>query len=121
MLKFKIPMDTDTIFDFFSLVLSKLSAYFGSLDFSRIIDILQYNPQEPLLFSSGAFLFIFAGFMLVYFLLRKQFSSRLLFVTLFSYYFFYKSSGFYFALLALVTISDYLIARVIPRSNKAKL
>lgn len=121
MLKFKIPMDTDTIFDFFSFVLSKLSAYFGSLDFSRITDILQYNPQEPLLFSSGAFLFIFAGFMLVYFLLRKQFSSRLLFVTLFSYYFFYKSSGFYFALLALVTISDYLIARVIPRSNKAKL
>jgi alginate O-acetyltransferase algI len=44
-------------------------------------------------------------------LLRRHLQPRLLFVTLFSYYFYYKSSGFYFFLLAIVTVSDFLIAR----------
>ena len=77
----------------------------------RLISLLSYNPQEPLLFSSGLFLFLFLGFSFVYMLLRRHLQPRLLFVTLFSYYFYYKSSGFYFFLLAIVTVSDYLIAR----------
>ena len=77
----------------------------------RLISLLSYNPQEPLLFSSGLFLFLFLGFSFVYMLLRRHLQSRLLFVTLFSYYFYYKSSGFYFFLLAIVTVSDFLIAR----------
>ena len=48
-------------------------------------------------------------------LLRKKLTARLLFVTLFSYYFYYKSSGLYFLLLALVTVSDFYIARAISR------
>ena len=77
----------------------------------RLISLLSYNPQEPLLFSSGLFLFLFLGFSFVYMLLRRHLQPRLLFVTLFSYYFYYKSSGFYFFLLAIVTVSDFLIAR----------
>ena len=77
----------------------------------RLISLLSYNPQEPLLFSSGLFLFLFLGFSFVYMLLRRHLQPRLLFVTLFSYYFYYKSSGLYFFLLAIVTVSDYLIAR----------
>ena len=77
----------------------------------RLISLLSYNPQEPLLFSSGLFLFLFLGFSFVYMLLRRHLQPRLLFVTLFSYYFYYKSSGLYFFLLAIVTVSDFLIAR----------
>lgn len=77
----------------------------------RLIDLLTYNAKEPLIFSSGLFLFLFLGFSFVYMLLRHKLRSRLLFVTLFSYYFYYKSSGFYFFLLAVVTVSDFLIAR----------
>ncbi len=79
----------------------------------RILDQLVYNPEVPMLFSSGLFLFLFLGFSLVYFLLDRQRTLRLVFVTAFSYYFYYKSSGLYFALLALVTVSDYAIARCI--------
>lgn len=50
----------------------------------------------------------------------KTTTLRLLFVTAFSYYFYYKSSGCYFVLLAIVTVSDFLIARAIGKSN-AKL
>jgi len=76
---------------------------------------LTYQSDEPLIFSSSLFLFLFLGFTLVYALLEKKTTARLLFVTCFSYYFYYKSSGFYFFLLAVVTLSDYLIAGAIYR------
>ena len=83
-------------------------------------DILTYNPAEPMLFSSGLFLWLFAGFFCIYMLLQKRTTARLLFVLLFSYYFYYKSSGTYFFLLAIVTVSDYLIAHWMDKTeNKA--
>ena len=102
-------------------MIQDILSYFASIDFSKIVNILLYNPHEPLLFSSGAFLFIFLFFMLVYFCLRKKVDARLLFVTLFSYYFFYKSSGFYFFLLLIVTVSDFYIARCVARGKYPRL
>ena len=102
-------------------MIQDILSYFASIDFSKIVNILLYNPHEPLLFSSGAFLFIFLFFMLVYFCLRKKVDARLLFVTLFSYYFFYKSSGFYFFLLLIVTVSDFYIARRVARGKYPRL
>ena len=81
----------------------------------RLIHLLAYQPQEPLIFSSGLFLFLFLGFSFIYMLLQQRLNARLVFVTLFSYYFYYKSSGFYFWLLAVVTVSDFFIARGIQR------
>ena len=80
-------------------------------------DILTYNPAEPMLFSSGLFLWLFAGFFCIYMLLQKRTTARLLFVLLFSYYFYYKSSGTYFFLLAIVTVSDYLIAHWMDKTE----
>ena len=71
-----------------------------------------------MIFSSGIFLFLFLGFTLIYNSLGKADTLRILFVTLFSYYFYYKSSGFFFWLLALVTISDYFIARALEGVGK---
>ena len=82
---------------------------------TNLIHTLSYNPQEPMIFSSGTFLLLFLGFSLVYMLLQRKFNARLLFVTLFSYYFYYKSSGMYFFLLAVVTASDFYIAHAIDR------
>ena len=81
----------------------------------RIIELLTYHSDEPLIFSTGLFLVLFLGFTFIYMLLQRQLNLRLLFVTAFSYYFYYKSSGFYFGLLAVVTLSDYLIAKGIAR------
>ena len=87
----------------------------------KLIDILRYNPQEPMIFSSGLFLFLFLGFSFIYMLLQKRLNARVLFVTVFSYYFYYKSSGMYFILLAIVTTSDYFIARAIYRYKRKSL
>ena len=81
------------------------------IDFNRLRDVFVYDPQAPMIFSSGIFLWLFAAFILVYLLLQRRLTARLLFVTAFSYYFYYKSSGTYFFLLALVTASDFFIAR----------
>ena len=85
------------------------------IDFSRFIEQLLYQPNSPMIFSSGIFLFLFLGFTFIYSLLGKADTLRILFVTLFSYYFYYKSSGFFFWLLALVTVSDYFIAKAIAK------
>ena len=62
---------------------------------SQIEEQLVYNPQAPMIFSSGVFLWLFAAFIVVYLLLQRKATARLLFVTAFSYYFYYKSSGIY--------------------------
>ena len=77
----------------------------------RLLNLLAYNPQSPIIFSSGLFLWLFAFFMLVYVALRHKYTARVVFVILFSYYFYYKSSGNYFFLLALVTCADFYLAR----------
>lgn len=87
------------------------------IDWDKLVQVLTYNPKQPMIFSSGVFLFLFLGFTLVYMLLQRKTTARLLFVTLFSYYFYYKSSGIYFFLLGVVTVSDFLLARIMERTE----
>ena len=77
----------------------------------RIQSLLTYDPAAPLIFSSGLFLFLFAAFLLVYHGLRNTTLPRLIYVILFSLYFYYKSSGLYFLLLLFAATSDFWIAR----------
>lgn len=87
------------------------------IDWKKLTDVLTYDPQQPIIFSSGLFLWLFLGFSLIYLLLQRKTTARLLFVSLFSYYFYYKSSGFYFFLLGIVTVSDFLLARWMYRTE----
>ena len=82
------------------------------IDWGKVLSVLAYDPKQPMIFSSGFFLWLFLGFSFVYMLLQKRMTARLLFVTAFSYYFYYKSSGIYFFLLGIVTVSDFCLARV---------
>jgi len=90
------------------------------IDLSRIWQQLIYNPKEPLLFSSGLFIFLFTGFMYVYFLVYKHHRAKTIFVTLFSLYFYYKSSGIYFLLLILSAIVDFSLANAIFRAESER-
>lgn len=86
-------------------------SFFENIDWNRLPEVFVYHSEAPMIFSTGIFLWLFAGFVLVYLSLQHRTTARLLFVTMFSYYFYYKSSGTYFFLLAIVTVSDFLIAR----------
>lgn len=87
------------------------------IDFSRLLEAFKYNPDAPMIFSSGIFLWLFAAFMVIYTLLQHRNTARILFVALFSYYFYYKSSGTYFFLLAIVTVTDFMIAWLMDRTD----
>ena len=87
------------------------------VDWTKLTGLLAYDSHQPMIFSSGIFLFLFLAFSFVYMLLQKRVTARLLFVTLFSYYFYYKSSGIYFFLLGIVTVSDFFLAHRMQRTE----
>lgn len=90
-----------------------------TIDWNALGALFDYDPKQPLLFSSALFMFLFLAFTFVYGLLHKQQTLRLLFVTLFSYYFYYKSSGTCFLLLLIVTITDWLLGYAIGNARNA--
>ncbi len=90
------------------------------IDMDKLSELMTYSVSNPLIFSSGLFLFLFAAFSLFYSLTSRTVLLRVVYVTLFSLYFYYKSSGFYFLLLILVATSDFIIGRAIYASADLK-
>jgi alginate O-acetyltransferase complex protein AlgI len=86
-------------------------------DVQKILDQFVYDKDAPLIFSSGFFLFLFLGFMLLYKGLQHHHRARLLFATLFSIYFYYKSSGIFFLLLVASIIIDFNLAKWIEQAQ----
>lgn len=76
-----------------------------------------YHKEEPLLFSTGLFLWLFMFFISGFYLLRKKKDAKLVYVILFSLYFYYKCSGIYFFLLILSTVVDYSLANLIYQAD----
>ena len=83
------------------------------LDIHKLAQQFVYHADEPLLFNSGFFLLLFTGFLWIYIVLSPTHRPKLIFVTLFSLYFYYKSSGIYFVLLIFAAIVDFTLAHAI--------
>lgn len=75
----------------------------------RLKHLLLYDSSTPLLFNTGLFLLLFVAFLGVYMLLSKHKTLKLIFVIIFSLYFYYKSSAECCFLLLGVCVSDYLL------------
>lgn len=96
-------------------MLSKLTSSLTSLleslnvDVGKLIEIFQYSPSQPLLFNTSLFLLLFAGFICIYRMLDRFRVIKMLFVILFSLYFYYKSSGLCVLILLGVCLSDYIL------------
>lgn len=82
-----------------------------------VIHWFTFNPKEPLLFNSALFLGMFIVFYFIYIGLRKTFHARLLYVVLFSLFFYYKSSGLYLFILIGSSLMDYTFANSIHKST----
>jgi D-alanyl-lipoteichoic acid acyltransferase DltB (MBOAT superfamily) len=87
------------------------------IDFHKLLQEFVYNPKEPMIFSSGFFLFLFLGFIAVYSIVYKHNKLKNIFLTLFSIFFYYKSSGLYFILLLITAVVDYNLAKQIARTE----
>ena len=84
-----------------------------------MLSILEYSPTSPLLFNTGLFIFFFLTFIAGYTLLsgRRTPPLRLLYVTAFSYYFYYKNAGAWCMLLAVITLVNFFCAIGMERSG----
>ncbi|MDR2681370.1 MAG: MBOAT family protein [Tannerella sp.] len=91
-----------------------IEKYFNELSFQKLLELFKYQPESPMLFSTGLFLFLFIGFYIIYNSLRDRSNIRIIYVILFSIYFYYKTSGLWFILLISTATSDFFIGRVIP-------
>ncbi len=83
--------------------------YIGSL-FYRV-------PTEPLLFHSGFFLFIFSFFLIGYALVAEKKTARNIYIIIFSFYFYYITSGLFLLLLVSTISLDYLFSYLISTSK----
>ena len=80
-----------------------------------------YDPNAKLLFTSGLFVYLFLLCMLVYWGLRNQLLPRLIWITLFSLYFYYKCAGSYWILHVVIVIVDFHLAKWIEvTADRAK-
>ena len=94
--------------------------FMHGLSAEKMLDIFHYQQQSPLLFSSGLFLFLFVGFYMIYNSLHNHQRTRIVYVILFSLYFYYKTSGIWLVLLLLTATSDFFLGRLIW-SEKSKI
>lgn len=83
----------------------------NGFDSDLLKKVLLFDQQNPLLFNSGLFLLLFVGFLLVYQAVRRWKNVKLIFVILFSLYFYYKSSAEYCFILLGVCVGDYILGR----------
>lgn len=88
----------------------------GSI-FQRIVDLLKYDPMQPLLFNTGLFLVLFALFLLVYHSVKRFRKIKMLVVILFSLYFYYKSSADCVFILVGVCCADYTLGLLMGNAS----
>lgn len=86
---------------------------FDGFDREALKSILIYDQHNPLLFNTGAFLLLFLAFILIYQAIRRWHNAKMIFVILFSLYFYYKSSAQYCFILLGVCISDYVLGNIL--------
>ncbi|KGN99463.1 alginate O-acetyltransferase [Porphyromonas macacae] len=92
-------------------------SFFNQIDWQLLPAILSYNAQSPIIFSSGLFFVLMLFFIPVYLLLRGNTTARIIYVTLFSLYFYYKSSGVFVLLLVFAATSDFIIASLMDKNS----
>ncbi len=84
-----------------------------TIDIQRLLTLLQYNENDPLLFNSGFFLFFYLLFLVMYAATHRFLQLRVYLLSLFSLYFFYKTCGWYVGFIILAAVVDYGISHAI--------
>ncbi|HMR46134.1 MAG TPA: MBOAT family O-acyltransferase [Bacteroidia bacterium] len=84
-----------------------------TIDWEKLGQQFLYDKANPLLFNSSFFLFYLLLFLFVFRLLQRTGTMRIVAVTLFSLYFFYKASGVYVLLVLVAAIVDFNLSNLI--------
>ncbi|MCP4443353.1 MAG: MBOAT family protein [Aureispira sp.] len=88
--------------------------------FSNFWELLAYDKDNPILFSSGQFLLFFTLFYAVYIFLYDKVRARIFYVLAFSLFFYYKSSGWYVVFLGLTVVFNYGLGIILEDKHGKK-
>ena len=83
----------------------------------QLVELLQYNPLEPILFNTGFFLFFFVFVLAFNQLFVNNKRAQVIFLLIESIYFYYKSSGFFFFLVVISAVIDFIAGKSIKDTN----
>ena len=84
----------------------------------HLFEMLKYDAEKPMIFSSGLFWALFLVFIPIYSVLRSRKWQMLVFVVGFSLFFYFKSSGGFFLLLVATSVIDWTLSKVMARFEK---
>ncbi len=87
------------------------------IDFSKIPNLLLFDPNDPLLFGSSLFFFLFFGLLVFYRQFAKSNNARISLLIVFSIYFYYKASGLFLLVLILNAIANFLFGRQMGKAE----
>ncbi|MFM7023640.1 MAG: MBOAT family O-acyltransferase [Flavobacteriales bacterium] len=79
--------------------------------------IFSTDPKDPMIFSNYSFWIFFLVLILGYLIVYNRFKARSIYLMIFSLFFYYKSGGFFFAMLVFSTVLDYFLALKIYTSS----
>ena len=97
--------------------MDKLTELISDIDGEAVKNLLVFDHQNPLLFNTGLFLLLFIGLLLIYQLMRRWRTAKMLVVIFFSLYFYYKSSSWYCLILLGVCFFDYFLGLWMQRTE----
>lgn len=84
---------------------------------STITELFSFSPGNPLLFHSGFFFFFLCIFLIGYSFVADNPKARNMYIMVLSFYFYYKTSGWFLGLLIFTITSDYFFSRYIEKSK----
>lgn len=87
---------------------------------SSICDLFSFTPGNPLLFHTGFFFFFLCIFLIGYSFVADKPRARNMYIMLLSFYFYYKTSGWFLGLLIFTISTDYIVSKIIERSQNQR-
>jgi D-alanyl-lipoteichoic acid acyltransferase DltB (MBOAT superfamily) len=96
---------------------NSIQSVFEGLSWTKLMETFKYQSDAPMLFSTGLFLFLFLVFYFFYNRLRDYKTIRIIYVIIFSLYFYYKTSGIFVILLLVVATLDFFIGHCIAMTK----
>ena len=82
-----------------------------NFDLNKLIQMFSYEPNDPLLFGSSLFLFLFFFLLVFYKLFAKSNKARVFLLIFFSLFFYYKASGIFVLLLILNAVANFYFGK----------
>ncbi|MBI5729847.1 MAG: MBOAT family protein [Ignavibacteriales bacterium] len=94
---------------------------FQNIHLEKITGLLKYKSGDPLLFNTSLFLILFFLFLVIYNLFKNNKRARIISLIVFSFYFYYKSTEYFAAILIVSAVINFFFGKWIADTENFSL